>query len=1008
MPLRISILHSALLSALVFLISLSAAANASSAEIDRAQSCQPLDHEQLGHELAAGPAAKRPAVSDSGETRTLRLIYFLPNDRTFNQDVVDTIKARVPRIQTFFRDQMQSNGNGSKTFEYETDDQGDPVVHRVDAPFSDASYLRSYRMVGIGNVFRDLKPTFDTGSNIFFIVVDHSTYDNLGWGNVAGFGGRWADNSGYALLPASFIVETAAHELGHAFGLQHDFNDGANIMSYGPGWNRLSTCSAGLLSVHPFFNPAISIKGIQYGYDMGDYNSPSIELISPLRYPADATSFSVQFRVTARGSRGLHQLVFLLKTKSPHPAAGSQEVKTCQVFSGENEAVATFNYDGVIPSEGVASLSASVAHYVAVLAVDTEGNANTGPFRDTHFVFAEASEHHLATLFRYTRDTSPEIYGAKFSPDGTILAANSSAGIQLWNMTTRALVAWLSGSSSTLAFSPDGATLASGSTRANEANIKLWNVADQTLIATLPGHTGGPTGVHSVAFSPSGDTLASGSGDKSIKLWDVSSRTLIATLTGHTSHVFSVAFSSDGTLASGSRDGTIKLWDVASQTNTATLEGNTVRVLDVAFSPDGTILASRTDGAMLLWDVAARDTIGTLQGHGEASFSSDGTVLVTGAGLGEVRLWNVATRENIARLGHPDHQEDTWGFRVNGLFSPNGSLLATVSLNGIELWNASEWTGISPPTTVPAHPDSVALVALYNSTNGANWQGKANWLSDTSIGEWKGVGTNLGRVYDLTLCCNRLSGTIPAELGNLTFLSWLSLHSNQLSGEVPSEIGNLSSLRYLELYLNQLSGQLPSELGSLPELEKLSLHYNQFSGRIPSELGKLTNLKSLSLSSNQLTGTIPAELGNLTNLTRLSISNNQLTGPIPAELGNLTNLTSLWLSNNQLTGSVPAALENLTNLTHLYLSGNELTGCIPAGLQDVANNDLDQVGLPYCGETPTQTQAASDFNGDGKTDFVDFFLFADAYGGTDPKFDLDGNGTVDFADFFRFVDAFGS
>ena len=52
--------------------------------------------------------------------------------------------------------------------------------------------------------------------------------------------------------------------------------------------------------------------------------------------------------------------------------------------------------------------------------------------------------------------------------------------------------------------------------------------------------------------------------------------------------------------------------------------------------------------------------------------------------------------------------------------------------------------------------------------------------------------------------------------------------------------------------------------------------------------------------------------------------------------------------------------------------------------------------------------ATADFNGDGRTDFVDFFLFADAYGGTDARFDLDGNGTVDFADFFKFVDAFGS
>ncbi|MDE3259288.1 MAG: hypothetical protein OYM47_15790 [Gemmatimonadota bacterium] len=692
-----NVVHFAFTVLLASFFAIPTAGHSSSPEFDWAHSCQAPDHEQLGHELALGPAAKRPAVSDSGETRTLRLIYFLPNDRTFNQDVVDSMKARIPRIRTFFRDQMQSNGKGAMTFEYVADAQGDPIVHRFDAPSSDASYLRSYQMVGVGNVFRDLRPTFDTSENIFFIVVDHSTYNNLGWGNVAGFGGKWADNRGYALLPASFAVETAAHELGHAFGLQHDFNSGANIMSYGPGWNRLSACSAGLLSVHPYFNPAIAIKGYLHGYDLREFNSPRVELISSLRYPADATSFSVRFRVTASESGGLHQVIFFLKTKSPHAAAGSQEVKSCQVFTGQNQAVATFNYDGVIPSEGVSSLSVSPAQYVAVLAVDTEGNANFGPVRDTHFVFAESSEHHLATLIRHTRDTSPEIYGAKFSPDGTILAANSSAGIQLWNMTARTHISTLSGGGTSLAYSPDGATLASGSTRTNQANIKLWNVANQTLIASLTGHQGGPTGVNSVAFSPSGDTLASGSGDRTVKLWDVSSRTLIATLTGHTSHVFSVAFSPDGTLASGSRDGTVKLWNTATRTNTATLDGGTGRVLDVAFSPDGSILASNTDKSIVLWNVAARDTIATLNGRGEPSFSSDGSVLATGAGLGEVLLWDAATTENVARIGHPGHLEDDRSFGINGVFSPDGSLLASVGLKGIELWDASEWTGTSAP-----------------------------------------------------------------------------------------------------------------------------------------------------------------------------------------------------------------------------------------------------------------------------------------------------------------------
>ena len=79
-------------------------------------------------------------------------------------------------------------------------------------------------------------------------------------------------------------------------------------------------------------------------------------------------------------------------------------------------------------------------------------------------------------------------------------------------------------------------------------------------IRTLHGHT---YSVESVAFSPDGKILASGSVDHTIKLWDVATGTLLRTLSGHTSFVESVAFSPDGKiLASGSYDKTIKLWDV--------------------------------------------------------------------------------------------------------------------------------------------------------------------------------------------------------------------------------------------------------------------------------------------------------------------------------------------------------------------------------------------------------------------------------------------------------------
>jgi parallel beta-helix repeat protein len=152
-----------------------------------------------------------------------------------------------------------------------------------------------------------------------------------------------------------------------------------------------------------------------------------------------------------------------------------------------------------------------------------------------------------------------------------------------------------------VAFSPDGKILASGSF---DWTIKLWDVATGRELRTLQGHT---SPVYSVAFSPDGKILASASGDNTIKLWDVATGTLLRTFKGHTYWVYSVAFSPDGkVLASGSLDKTIKLWDVTKGTLLRTLTGHTRDVHSVAFSPDGKILASGSgDGTILLWDVEA-------------------------------------------------------------------------------------------------------------------------------------------------------------------------------------------------------------------------------------------------------------------------------------------------------------------------------------------------------------------------------------------------------------------
>ena len=237
-----------------------------------------------------------------------------------------------------------------------------------------------------------------------------------------------------------------------------------------------------------------------------------------------------------------------------------------------------------------------------------------------------------------------------------------------------------------------------------------------------------------------------------------------------------------------------------------------------------------------------------------------------------------------------------------------------------------------------ASTDKAALVALYNATDGPNWENNRNWLSDRPIGEWSYVSTDAdGRVTRLLPGNNRLNGSIPSELSNLANLESLYLNGNRLSGSIPSELGNLANLESLYLNGNRLSGSIPSELGNLANLESLWLNDNQLSGSIPPELGNLANLKRLRLDENQLSGSIPPELGNLANLRLLWLNENQLSGSIPPELGNLANLDDLYLGGNQLSGSIPPELGNLANLEQLFLVENQLSGSIPSELGNLAN-----------------------------------------------------------------------
>ena len=311
---------------------------------------------------------------DVAEPRTVRLIYFLPNDRPYRADVVQRMKDEILSIQTFFAEQMEAHGYGKATFRVETDTQGEPIVHRVDGQHPNSYYFDDTN----SKVRAEIEITFDIGTNIYRIIIDYSMNDiGLGQGRRHGSGGLpdFARKiGGYILHPANkFALVTMAHTLGHAFGLHHDFNDSAYIMSYGPRLNRLSarlsSCHAEFLSAHPYFNLNTPIE-------VGP--SPSIELISPHGYPVGAKRVLVQLKVS--DPDGLHQVALFILTREPHGAAGNLELKACRGLSGEKEVVIEFDYDGVIPSDDLTSLSHPVVHPIRILAVDVNWNVKRRSF----------------------------------------------------------------------------------------------------------------------------------------------------------------------------------------------------------------------------------------------------------------------------------------------------------------------------------------------------------------------------------------------------------------------------------------------------------------------------------------------------------------------------------------------------------------------------------------------------------------------------------------------------
>ncbi|MGB0385736.1 MAG: protein kinase domain-containing protein [Ardenticatenaceae bacterium] len=300
------------------------------------------------------------------------------------------------------------------------------------------------------------------------------------------------------------------------------------------------------------------------------------------------------------------------------------------------------------------------------------------------------------------------------SPDGTRLAAATTLGIYLYDAETLEQIAFIESNHAitSVAFSPDGQTLVSGSR--SDPTVRLWRVSDGMLLASFEGHEDETT-VNRVTFSPDGERLASASDDGSVRLWNVSAGTLLHTLWGHTGGVTTVAFSPDGqSLVSGSYDNTVRVWQATDGSLLYALTGHTDWVRDVAFSPNGQLVASSSqDGMVRLWQgeellYALSDFAGRVE---RVAFSPDGQRLATASYFDQhVSLWRLedgTLLETLKQRGVSDVR-----------FSPDGQTLVTLYWgHSLSQWRQPD--GESEPFTrlnqITDHTNGMTSVAISDS-----------------------------------------------------------------------------------------------------------------------------------------------------------------------------------------------------------------------------------------------------------------------------------------------------
>ena len=224
---------------------------------------------------------------NAAQEHITKAVYFVPKNRPVQKHIPQTLSEQIKLTQEFYADQMEMHGYGRMTFEYEKDNNNNPIVHQITGKFDDAYYHNDT----INKVETEIRQRFhDVDDNIYIISIDVSN------GLIGGYCGKARYEGGPVFIPSTGkcvreenVAILIAHELGHALNLRHDFRDRKYIMAWGsPQRTQFSECSAMLLSLSHFLNKDHTHEN-QQGH---------IEMLSPSIYTINHRKFKLKFKVS--------------------------------------------------------------------------------------------------------------------------------------------------------------------------------------------------------------------------------------------------------------------------------------------------------------------------------------------------------------------------------------------------------------------------------------------------------------------------------------------------------------------------------------------------------------------------------------------------------------------------------------------------------------------------------------------------------------------------------------